>query len=165
MAFRSIDTEILHNFRSAAERMGAIAGKQDFRTTGPAKFNTIDAFSTFFGEWALQGKSIVVHLFPRAGAADTWYESRYIDNGRRYIPGRREFKPVGLSFPSNIEDAIKAAADAVTFGDVELSSVEELGAWAVRFRDVDSDTDWLKDGGHLEQFFIRLDSWLEGDLQ
>jgi hypothetical protein len=163
MSSRQIDIETLHNFRSAADRMGAVSGKQNFRTAGPAKFNTVDAFSTFFGEWAIQKESIVVHLFPRAGASDVWYDAKYLDRGRRYIPGRREFKPAGLSFPTNIEDVIKEAANAVTFGDVELSSVEELGAWAIRFCDISSFDDWLKDDGLLEQFFAHIDRSLESD--
>ena len=118
-----IDPEIRDQFVKAAQGMGADVGRQDLGAMGVVQFTPMIYFDSYFGEWAKQDNNILVHLYPRAGGADVWYESRYSDNGRRYVPGRREFKPPGLAFPDNMQDVIEVAASKVTFGDVELSFV------------------------------------------
>jgi hypothetical protein len=158
---KKIDPETMREMLKAAEGMGVSGGQQDLRQSGVVDLNPVTAFSSHFGEWAVQGPHILVHLFPRAGAADVWYPSRYSDDGKRYVPGRREIKPKGLAFPGTMTEIIQAAADAVTFGDVELDYVGELGAWAIRFRDVEPQEDWLKEGGLLEQFFTKIDEGLD----
>lgn len=152
---------IPEDLANAARAMGVAEGKQNFRDASVIKFHVVDFFSTFFGEWAFQGSKILVHLFPRAGEPDVWYEARYTNNGKTYVQGRKEFCPKGLRFPKKMEAIIKAAANKVTFGDVELTQVIELEAWALRFKDIESEADWIKDGGLLEQFFRAIDEGIE----
>lgn len=161
-AAQQIDPTALQEMMDAARAMGVQDGAQNFKDAGVIPFNLVDGFSTFFAEWACQGPHILVHLFPRAGEADTWYEGRVLSDGRTRIPARREIKIKGLEFPTYSEALIKKAAGAVTFGDVELDYVPELGAWAVRFRDAEPTEAWLKSEGFLEQFFTKFDEGLEG---
>lgn len=153
-----IDGETMREMLKAADGMGISKGQQDF-SGQPIKFNLVNAFSTHFGQWAVQGNTIIAQLFPRAGEADVFYDARYPSNG--YVPGRLELLPKGLSFPDCMEEIVKEACNKVTFGDVELDRVQELGAWVVRFRDCEPMGDWMKQGGLLEQFFVSIDDQLD----
>ena len=161
METKKVTDEMREQFLKAAEGMGATSGRQDLGAMGVKQFNLVDYFDTFFGEWKQEGTNILVHLHPRAGKADIWYDARYVDQGRRYVPGRREILPKGLCFPPQMEETVKAACNKVTFGDVELDFVKELGAWAIRFCDVESYNDWVNEGGFLEQFFIAVDDGID----
>lgn len=160
MKTKRIEPEVMQEMLRAAEGMGVMEGKQDFRSTGAIEFHVVDFFDTFFGEWGFQGRHLLVHLFPRAGKEDVWYESRYVNHGRSYVPGRREFCPQGLSFPPDMEEIVKEASGLVTFGDVELDFVKELQAWAIRFCDAEPFEPWIE-GGLLENFFIAVDRKLD----
>jgi len=155
-----INPETMREMLKAANSMGAAKSNERFNSQ-PISFSVVDAFSTHFGQWAVQGSLITAQLFPRVNAADIYYKARYTNEGKTYIPGRLEAKPKGLHFPEGMEDIVKEACNKVTFGDVELDFVKELGAWAIRFRDCTPLEDWMKDGGLLEQFFTEIDKLLE----
>lgn len=140
-------------------------------------------YSTFFGEWEIKDKDIVVHLFPRSGPEDTWELGRYIPRckncdrersiesiqkkepcscgniGLVYIPGRQEVKG-GSSFPEGVEGTIKAAVDKVWAGSVAIERVEELGAYVVQLQNAwNNRYDQL--AVFLESLFDNLDECLE----
>lgn len=144
-------------------------------------------YSTLFCQFEQQGENLLVQLFPRAGAEDSYFEGEYlrrcakcnteVPNARngvyppcpnarcksrrlKYVPGRLEQKVDGLSFPDTMGDTIKAACHRVWAGDVtgpEL--VPELGAWVLRFKMVGSGPEVL--ANLLDKFLEHIDHALD----
>lgn len=160
MEHRKIDPATMREMLKAADGMGVAQGRQDFQGEA-VQFHPVKAFDTHFGKWAQKKGHIIAQVFPRAGKADVYYESRYTNEGRTYVPGRLEIRPQGLAFPKEMRKFVEDACHKVTFGDVQMDYVQELGAYVVKFCDVQPVDDWLKDGGLLEQFFAEVDRQLD----
>jgi DNA-directed RNA polymerase subunit RPC12/RpoP len=127
----------------------------------PVQLERVDEYSTFFAEYDLQGKHLLLHLFPREGFEDGWSDGHYINRcqncraevampskpselrpcprcghtGLIYVPGRVEEKG-GVEFPEDARDIIKDAVDQVWLGEVAIELIPELGAYAVQLQHV-----------------------------
>ena len=151
---KQIDPEVMREMLKAAEGMGVGRGQQDFQ--GQAiNFSVVDAFSTHFGRWAEVKDTIIAQVFPRLGPKDVYYD------GRANIPGRLEIRPKDAQFPQEMRGFVENACHKVTLGDVQMDYVPELGAYVVRFCDVQPVDKWLEEGGFLEQFFTEIDRQLD----
>jgi predicted RNA-binding Zn-ribbon protein involved in translation (DUF1610 family) len=146
--------------------------------------NKVTNYSTFFAEWIVKDDTVLVHLFPRAGAEDKWEEGRYLPQCRAcrsqvpvdlaqsrkpcpscghvglvYIPGNREMKSE-TKFPKDVLTKVNTAADAAWMAGVAIEYVKELGAVAVQFQEAELPDKTMLD--MLERFFDGLDNQLEG---
>lgn len=172
--------EALEQLRAAVESFQ----KFDFGIGG--NLRTVTCFSTLFAEWEEQETGLVVHLFPRGGAGDEWFEGHYLPrcqncrrdvavprrlselkpcpacgcSGLMYVPGRGEAPADGLVFPENIEQVIRSAGNRVFMGDVFIDFVPELEAWALKFIGVAADV-FTAEGGPLDRFLGIVDQALE----
>lgn len=131
------------------------------RKIRPPEFGVVDYFTTFFAKWRYldEEQSLLVQLFPRAGAQDRWTEPR-IENGR-YIPGRGEEQSRKVRFPADSRSLVESACHKVTYGVVYMDFVSELGAWVLKFEDAVPKDQWLSEGGLLEQFVVAFDALLD----
>jgi hypothetical protein len=125
---------------------------------GPVELVPVLEFSTLFAEWVFKDRDLLLHLFPRAGAADRWYPAEHRDGV--YIPARREEKAT-VSFPGNMRDLIKEASDKTWMGDVAIDLVPELGAYAVQFQDSKNTVELIGPGKFVDKFCEALDALLE----
>ena len=123
----------------------------------PVEFEQVTSFSTHFAEWTFKGGDLLVHLFPRSGRSDKYYPA-YLDNGE-YRPGRFEEKATA-TFPDDMRDRIKRAADEVWLGDVAIESVPELGSYTVQFQDA-ATTAKVAGSKFMDKFCEAMDSELE----
>ena len=136
-------------------------GDQTISEAGIPNFTPITCFTSLFAEWVVQGGHLLVHLFPRLGADDRWFDGQVIKG--KYWAARREQKADGVDFPKNMPDLIKQSANAIWHGDAQLDFVEELGAYAVRFVDVSAlqMEDIAKEGGFMDRFVTFIDNALD----
>ena len=164
-----------------------------YQNVEAAKFKPIDlskitSFSTFFAEWMLKDKDLLVHLFPRDGAGDRWDDGKYINRCRNcraeveypkrlnemkpchrcghtglvYVPGRVEERSTKAEFPADMADYIKSAADKVWMGDVAIDYAPELGAFAVQFQHAKNTLNTVGESEFLDKFLEELDKIIEG---
>ncbi len=89
-------------------------------------------FSTLFAEYEVREDTLLLHVFPRAGADDQYRPAEYRD-GKVYIPGRLEEKAT-VDFPISMKDILKTASDKAWMGDVAIDYVPELGAYVLQFQ-------------------------------
>lgn len=127
----------------------------------PVQMEKLDGYSTFFAEYDLQGKHLIIHLFPRGGIDDRWNEGHYVNRchncrvevampkrpsdlrpcprcghtGLVYVPGRTEEKG-SVAFPEDARDIIKESVDQVWAGEVAIEHIPELNAYAVQLQHV-----------------------------
>lgn len=150
------------------------------------KFTIVDDFSTFFAEWELRDLDLLIHLFPRGGEEDQYFEGRYINrcrSCRREVPqpeSIRSMKPCqacghsGLiyeagrleqkgdyEFPEDMVPVIEAACHAVWQGDVMYDYVKELAAYVILFKAAGTVQELTEDGGLLDRFLVKVDAALE----
>jgi len=150
----------------------------------PENLNRVDNYSTFFAEWDMKDQTVLLHIFPRAGAEDVWSEGYYLPRCRRcrkelprelaasrkpcpacghtgliYVPGRNEEGNAKVHFPTDVLTRVKRAVDEVWEGNVAIEPVKELGAAVVQFQDVNLKEERIFE--MLEKFFDEFDRQME----
>lgn len=149
----------------------------------PVDLSKVENFTSFFAEWTEKDGTLLVHLFPRAGADDKWSEGHYIlrcvnckaevpeDIGRNrkpcprcgkvglvFVPGRTEEK-ARIRFPGDVLARTKRAADAAWMGEIAIDQVPELAAVVVQFKSPPDSAEAQIE--LMDQFFTAFDQELD----
>lgn len=138
----------------------------------------IEDFSNLFAEYELRDKDLLVHVFPRNGGEDHYWPCEYKEDGT-YIPSRLEEVIKSVTFPIDIVNRIKEAADKVWQGDVAIDKATilhygkdvditaedpeevDLQAYAVQFQHAANTVKTLGALKFIDQFCEELDKLLE----
>lgn len=146
-------------YHEAKEQLAKVAVEPPPPMAQPPEMEKLTSLPFLFAEYSMKEDDVLMHIFPRQGPEDQWFEGHYINRCRNcrkevefppnqralkpcprcgntgliYVPGRSE-EATKFKFPDNVRDLIKKAVDTVWMGDVAIELVPELNAYVVQIQ-------------------------------